>query len=181
MIEVKLNDLIRNEEFQPTAGRHAGVKTPRMTLGPFIVDSRGMLSPSSKNTFPAFYVLWRKLVVRARLVQQSYTDGDNSADLEFTARLGRIPSSAGVPALASLRVGALQVLRRMPALTPPGWRLLLRADHSVEVTTKAEIVLPVSAISLVTEVTVFLLGLTPYLTVLEEEGVTSTAFGKEKI
>jgi hypothetical protein len=163
---------------QGTAKDPSGSSTcvPVMTLGPFIIDSRGMLTPGSPDRFPAFTVQWRRILVRARLVQAAQ---ENAADLpdrlEFSARLGRVPSSARTTENANQRTAALQVLRRMHELLPPGWRLLLRADHSVEVAAHVPILMPVSAVSLITEVTMFLLNLEPYFNVLEEGGVT--AFG----
>jgi hypothetical protein len=56
-------------------------------------------------------------------------------------------------------------------LVPQRWRLRLSADHSVLMEAIAPLVLPVSAIALVTEITLFLLTLTPYLEVLDAEGV----------
>lgn len=155
-------------------GREAGASGAAMTLGPFIVDSRGMLSPGSRDSFPAFTVHWRRIAVRARLVLGPEEDlGDLPDKLEFSARLGRVPSSANTVHNAHQRSSVLHVLRRMHELLPPGWRLLLRADHSVEVAAHAAILTPVSAVHLVTQVTLFLLGLEPYLNVLEEEGIAA--------
>ncbi len=148
-----------------------------MTLGPFTVDRRGLLSPASPESFPAFAVRWRDLLVRARMVRLDA--GSGTGTLEFSTRLGRVPSTAGPDTTGSasrpVRRGAvLAMLRGLPSLVPPLWRLRLSADHTVLMEATAPLTLPVSATALVTEITLFLLALAPYLEVMDTEGVDFT-------
>lgn len=148
-------------------------------LGPFKIDAQGLLSPTTPDSFPGFAVRWRDRLIRARISQQPEKP-ESRGQLEITARLGRIPSTAEPAAAAGSRTGALAALRHMPGLMPQGWRLRLNADHSVLVEAQAALVFPVSAIALVTEMAMFLLCLQPYLDALDAEGL-GLARGTEKI
>jgi hypothetical protein len=96
-----------------------------------------------------------------------------SGTLDLIARLGRVPSTASQATGPAHRSASLAALRRLPRLMPKGWRLQLLADHSVLVETELPLTLPVSAVGLVTELTMFLLTLTHYLEVLDAEGVSA--------
>lgn len=144
---------------------------PDHPLGPFTIDDNGLLRPSSANSFPAFRVLWRQRTMHTRLLHSH--EAQNSGHLEFSGRLGRVPSTAGPAAAENQRTGALGLMRALPSVLPSGWEMNLSADHSVLVATTTPITLPISAISLVTKVTQFLLALAPYLDLLDAEGVTA--------
>ena len=57
-------------------------------------------------------------------------------------------------------------------LVPPSWRLSLLADHRVWLELDTPIELPITAVGLLTEITRFTLDLTPYLTLMDEIGLT---------
>jgi hypothetical protein len=149
-----------------------------ITLGPFRVDQQGLLSPSDPESFPRFAVRWRDRLVQARMRQPSATNASQGI-LDLSSRIGRVPSTAGRSASATDRAAILEVLRQLPRLLPAGWRMRLQPDHSVVVQAQRALVLPVSAISLVTEMSLFLLSLTPYLDVLDADGIGAAAFGSD--
>lgn len=146
-------------------------------LGPFKIDSNGLLSPATPQSSPGFAVCWRHRQVRARMRARPVGSGSNGM-LDLQARIGRVPSTADAPTMPSRRHHALGVLRLLPGLMPAGWRLTLLPDHTVMVQAEALLTLPVSAVALVTEMAMFLLGLTPYLELLDAEGIGAT-FGSE--
>jgi hypothetical protein len=149
-----------------------------ITLGPFRVDQQGLLSPADPASFPRFAVRWRDRLVQARMRQPSAANRRHGT-LDLSSRIGRVPSTAGPTPSAANRATILDVLRQLPRLLPTGWRMRLMPDHSVLVEAQTELILPVSAISLVTEMSLFLLSLTPYLDVLDAEGFGATADGIE--
>lgn len=136
-----------------------------LTLGPFSVDHEGRLAPSTPDHFPAFRLRWRQQDVTARLAS---SEGDRGT-LALETVLGRVPSTGPeqAPATAA-REAAFATLRALPGTLPPGWRLALRPDHRITLEAQTELVLPASAASLLTEVTLFLLRLGPYLDLLAE-------------
>lgn len=138
-------------------------------LGPFKVDDHGLLSPSTPESFPGFAVRWRDRLVHARMLQRN-PSGDLGR-LDLSTRLGRVPSTAHAPPPSPRRSDVLVAIRHLPGLLPQGWRLELAADHSIIVQAQTALTLPVSAVSLVTEMAMFLLTLTPYLELLDEEGI----------
>jgi hypothetical protein len=140
-------------------------RTP-LRIGPFTVDQFGMLSPSSPTLFPAFTLRWRGRLVRASLMQEMMPS--ETWQLGFSSRVGRIPSTATQTAQ---RGHVLQMMRHLPTMLPEGWRLMLRADHTIELIGVATIIMPVSAVGLITAITSFLLELDPYLCVLDEGGI----------
>ena len=87
------------------------------------------------------------------------------------APLGRVPSTAR-PANQGQREASFQLLHALPATLPHGWRVGLAADHRVMLEVERHVPLPITATTLVTEMTCFLLALAPYLDLLEETGVT---------
>jgi hypothetical protein len=133
-------------------------QTP-MILGPFTVDAEGRLSPARDDRPPGFSVRWRGRVVQARLA-----DGG----LSMEAVLGRVASSAHDVAA---RADGLEALRAMTRTLPAGWRLTLPADHRPRLETAAVLPMPVTVTRLVTELTVFLLELSPWLDWMDEVGV----------
>lgn len=152
--------------------------TMELPLGPFTIDQNGLLRPNATAGFPAFRVNWRTRTVHTRLVPA--TDAQDCGHLEFSGRMGRVPSTAGEhgPAMGQTRRdNALGMMCHLPHLVPNGWVLNLSPDHSVTVATTTPITLPISAVSLISKLTQFLLALAPYLDVLEAEGVTPAAGG----
>ena len=56
-------------------------------------------------------------------------------------------------------------------ILPETWTLRLPADHQPRLETRTTVVLPVSVTTLLMEMTVFLIGLNPYLDLMDEAGV----------
>jgi hypothetical protein len=140
------------------------------TLGPFKVDAMGLLSPASPTSFPSFAVRWRERLVRARMMPAESEEASGGS-LELSAMVGRIPSTAARMTAPEHRDIALGAIRQLLRMMPQGWQLRLAPDHSVTLQTRSVLTLPVSAIGLVTEMSLFLLALTPYLDVLAAEGI----------
>ena len=135
-------------------------------LGPFTCDCQGRLSPCEEADIPAFLFRWRGRCVRARITQAGAGEGR----LTLAGALGRVPSTAST-ADGSNRPRSFAVLRWLPRSVPPDWRVSLGADHCVRLETAAMITLPITAAALITEITVFLLALDPYLELLDEGGL----------
>jgi hypothetical protein len=154
------------------------MRASEITLGPFRVDQQGLLSPADPDCFPRFAVRWRDRLVQAHMRQPS-AGNTRHGTLNLSSRIGRVPSTAGPTPSAANRTTILDVLRQLPRLLPAGWRMRLMPDHSVLVEAQTELILPVSAISLVTEMSLFLLSLAPYLDVLDAEGIGAAAFGSD--
>jgi hypothetical protein len=139
-------------------------------LGPFKVDASGLISPATPSMFPRFFVRWRDRMVQARMLQPNPDDLTHGT-LEIVTRVGRIPSTGMATGASDSRAVALDLTRTLPKLLPEGWKMRLSPDHSVVFEAQAVLVLPVSAISLVTQVSMFLLSLNPYLDALDAGGV----------
>ena len=84
--------------------------TAPFTLGPFLVDPEGRLSPGPERT-PGFTVRWRERVMHARL--------EAPAGLRLQMALGRVPSSASARA-ESLRPQSFALLLHDPEPHPRG-------------------------------------------------------------
>ncbi len=138
-------------------------------LGPFAVDAEGRLSPHVPDAPPTLLFRWRQRVVRVRLDQ---TEDAAAGRLVLQAVLGRVPSTASTPD-GVVRPRSFALLHWMPRAAPPDWRLHLLADHRVRLQTERAIALPITATGLLTEITRFLLVLTPYLELLDEAGLTA--------
>jgi hypothetical protein len=137
-----------------------------LTLGPFHVGADGALEPSSANSAPKFTCRWRN-----RTVHASMLPGDQSNwRLQMRALLTRVPSSARPPE-AARRLASFALLRDLPATMPDGWRIGLSADHRVMLEAERRAWLPLTATTLISEITLFLLALSPYLDVLDEAGL----------
>jgi hypothetical protein len=132
---------------------------PPLILGPFAVDAEGRLAPARDDCSPGFSVRWRGRVVHARLA-------DGSLAMETV--LGRVASSARD---VTARTDGLKALRAMTRTLPAGWRLTLMADHRPRLETAAVLPMPVTVTRLVTELTAFLLELSPWLDWMDEVGV----------
>jgi hypothetical protein len=144
--------------------------TGLFTLGVFSVDQLGRLLPRVPDVPPGFGFRWRMRDIRARLV--SGTDVAQG-HLVLRATLGRVPSTA-LDGAGELRPQSFAAVRALKHALPSEWRVRLLADHRVLLETRAEVGLPVTATGLLTEVTRFLLGLDPYLDLLDEAGLTAS-------
>jgi len=137
-------------------------------LGPFSVDQEGGLSLQHPDVSPGFSIRWRGRVVHARLVQSDERDGR----LFIESTLGRIPSTASNPAT---RAACFIVLRTLLTGLPLEWRVRLLPDHQPQVELDTSVTLPISVTNLVTELTMFLLRLSPYLDAMDEAGFGAVA------
>ena len=137
-------------------------------LGPFSVDSEGRLSPAREGVSPGFSVRWRGRVVHACLEQCAGHDGH----LHIRSSLGRIPSTASDPVT---RVGCFAMLRSLLRALPPDWTAGLLPDHQPQLEVETVVVLPITVTNLVAELTLFLIGLSPYLDLMDRAGVTLVA------
>ena len=135
-------------------------------LGPFSVDAEGRLALAHPERVPGFSVKWRERVVHARLSQSTSNDGV----LHIHSVLGRIPSTVSDP---STRLACLSLFRALTPALPDTWRVRLLPDHRSRLETETPITMPVTVTTLVTVMTAFLIGLTPYLDLLDEAGVTT--------
>ena len=133
-------------------------------LGPFSVDPEGRLSVASRNVSPGFSIRWRGRVVHARLVQSDVGDGH----LFIQSSLGRIPSSASDPAT---RIACFTMLRTLLSALPDAWTVRLLPDHQPQLDVETIVTLPIAVTNLVTELTSFLLLLSPYLDLMDQAGV----------
>jgi hypothetical protein len=134
-------------------------------LGPFIVDHTGRLQPDA-GAAPAFRITWRARAIHVVLRRVD----EGLGELALALTLGRIPSTASAGARLA-RDTAFATVRRLPEAMPQGWTMALLADHRILLRAEMELALPVSAASLVTELSLFLLKVDPYLTLLEEDGL----------
>jgi hypothetical protein len=133
-------------------------------LGPFSVDRHGRLSPASHDISPGFSIQWRRRVVHARLAQRDSQCGH----LAIQSRLGRIPSSASDPAT---RLACFTMLQNLLYALPRAWTMRLLPDHQPQLNWETCVSLPITATNLVTELTIFLLLLSPYLDLMDKAGV----------
>jgi hypothetical protein len=133
-------------------------------LGPFSVDQEGRLSPLRQDVSPGFCVRWRGRIVHARLVQSDASDGH----LFVQASLGRIPSTASDPAV---RAACFTMLRTLLSALPKDWSVRLLPDHQPQLDVETVVILPITVTNLVTELTSFLLHLSPYLDLMDQAGV----------
>ena len=137
-------------------------------LGPFSVDEEGRLSPAREDVSPGFNVRWRARVVHARLVR---SDGQFGY-LFIHSHLGRVPSTASDP---TTRAACLATLRGVLTSMPKAWAVRLRPDHQPRLEVRTTVALPITVTNLVTELTVFLLMLSPYLELMDSAGVEVVA------
>jgi hypothetical protein len=145
------------------------IHTP-FELGPFCVDSEGRVKPRDQSAFPAFNVRWRGRSVRAHMAQSEEAEGH----LTLRTVMGRIPST-GTGDSAGARPQSFAALRTVQRHLPRGWKMHLLPNHSAVLDAEAHIPLPITAVDLVTEMTQFLLALTPYLDLLDEGGVAAAS------
>ena len=132
-------------------------------LGPFSVDATGRLSPASDDVSPGFSIRWRGRAVHARLLREEFSDGR----LYIQSSLGRIPSTASDPAT---RLTCLAMLRSLLSALPETWAARLPPDHQPRLEVESIVTLPITVTSLVTELALFLLILSPYLDLMDQAG-----------
>ena len=136
-------------------------------FGPFSVDAEGRLSPLAPQDDPAFLFRWRDRVTRARLMKEG---ADGRLVLQTT--LGRVPSTAASPD-ETLRPRSFALLHWLPRSVPDEGQVQLRADHRVRLETSRRVALPITAAALISEITGFLLALSPYLDLVDEAGLSA--------
>jgi hypothetical protein len=136
-------------------------------LGPFSVDAEGRLSPRKPSSSPAFVFRCAGRIVRARL------DPANAAAWHLTLQvtLARVCSSASTSD-GTLRPRSFALLRWLERAAPTSWRVVLLADHHVQLETERRIDLPITAAALIGELTSFALDLAPYLALMDDIGLT---------
>lgn len=147
-------------------------------LGPFAVGADGRLALATPESRPCFEIDWRGCRVAARL---GLAGQDNAlGELQLRVVVGRVPSTARTPVAAAKgrmptalveRGAVFEALRSLPNALPEGWRSDLLADHRVALISAGKVEMPTTAESLLTDVTLFLLALGPYLDLLAELGV----------
>jgi hypothetical protein len=141
-----------------------------LQLGPFSVRPDGRLALVEPGRPPSFRMQWRGCRVEARL-RANGPDGE-LGELSLHATVGRVPSTARLGAGAAQgREAVFAALRSLPPALPQGWRTDLTADHSVALLRACRVEMPTTVTSLLTDVTLFLLALRPYLDLLAEAGV----------
>lgn len=132
-------------------------------LGPFLVQPNGALRPAEEDTAPGFSVRWRGRTVRA------WIEAAGGA-LAIEAMVGRVPSTADAASGPAARAQAFGLVRALPAHLPAAWEVRLLPDHHIGVAARRALPMPALAADLVAGLTEFLLGLGPYLDLLEDAG-----------
>ncbi len=149
-----------------------------LRLGPFLVDGGGRLWPAP-GASPRFLLRWRDRDVRAELHPSTadHPAPDRLAlgrlalgSLSLGSLVAKVPSSAELAGQGASRETLFATLRTLAPLLPPAWRLTLCPDHHIGVSAGEAMEMPVSAVGLVTALSVFLLALAPYLDLLEQQG-----------
>jgi hypothetical protein len=145
-------------------------------LGPFSVDEVGRLSPAEQDNIPAFRLRWRDRVVHVRMAHGP--DRSAPGSLALQTIIGRIPSTAQRRAVrhgTAMRQQAFTILRGLPGALPSRWRMQLLPDHRIGLEAELKLDMPASAAALVTELSLFLLELSPYLDLLDEACMAAPA------
>jgi len=140
-------------------------------LGPFSIRPDGRMALASPDSPPCFHLEWRGCRVEARL---RGGEGGALGELSLHATVGRVPSTARLgtaPAARASRDAVFAALRSLPGALPQGWKTDLLADHRVVLLTATKVEMPTTVTSLLTDVTMFLLALGPYLDLLAEVGM----------
>ncbi|MGE0221846.1 MAG: hypothetical protein AB7F35_16880 [Acetobacteraceae bacterium] len=133
-------------------------------LGPFLVDQEGRLSPRNPEAPPNFLFQWHDRVIRASLEA-----GSDEGVLRISAVLGRVPSTATESGITRSQV--FDVVRGLAGTVPSDWRLGLLPNHRVMLQAHCPVALPITATGLLTQITSFLLRLSPYLELVDETGL----------
>ena len=141
--------------------------TETFTLGPFLVEAGGRLRPARSDQPPGFRVRWRGRVVHA-VVTSDGSDGTGNGRLRIETILGRVPSTSPEP---SSRLASLRTLRDLAEALPDTWTIRLLPDYQPRLDVETAIELPITVTNLVTELTTFLLDLSPYLDLMDQAGL----------
>jgi len=133
-------------------------------IGPFSVDAEGRLSPTRPDVSPGFSVRWRGRVVHARLMRGNTGGGT----LHICASLGRVPSTASGP---DARIACYTIVRNALRALPKAWSARLLPDHRSQLEVETTVSLPITVTNLVTELTMYLLTLSPYMDLVDRAGL----------
>jgi hypothetical protein len=147
-------------------------------LGPFLVNRRGQMEPSTSDAFPVFHLAWRGHPMHVRL-DAGGPAGPGRGTLLLSGVVGQVPSTAGhdLAGNRKRRIAAFALLDGLGGAAEAGWRLRLLPDHRVTVDSSRDIGLPASAVDLLTTITCSLLDLAPYLDLLAEAGLAVEGSG----
>lgn len=144
----------------------------KRSLGSFSVDELGRISLGQGET-GGFGFRWRGRPVALEVSGAAAGQGGASrCRVRITAQAGRVPSSA---LAAERRPDALQLARLLGNALPEGWRVRLLADHRLEIEAEESLPFPALVGELMVPATRFAIRLGPYLDVLDEHGMTTTA------
>lgn len=148
------------------------------TLGPFIVDDGGRLAPSTPDFFPSFHLCWRNRWIRVALTNRP-TPEHPTGTLVIDMDLGRVPSTAGADPVqrSAQREQVFALLHALRITVPTRWRVTLLADHRVTLKCTEQLLLPATAVELVTDLTMLLFTLDPYIDLVDEAGLGTGAAG----
>ncbi len=130
-----------------------------LPLGPFLVDETGRLRFRVAGMTPAFTFAWR-----GRRFGAVLEDGH----VTLTSTVAQVPSTSSG---TGQREEAFAAVRALPATLPALWNFRLLPDHRVQIETRQPMEWPASAPGLMQPLVDFLLGLAPYLDLLEEIGL----------
>ncbi len=150
----------------------AMLSKPWSRMGPFAVNSLGRLSPADATVIPTFSIRWRDRTVQVRMVAPDASDATGM--LELRVELGQVSSTGGGALAAEQTARRGQVfaaLREFPPLMPAGWSVALLPDHRVGLRAGLKVAMPLAAAELVSEMTLFLLALDPYLDIVDAAGL----------
>jgi hypothetical protein len=136
-------------------------------FGPFSVDAEGRLALKDPGSAPSFHFRWQGRLIRARL-----DPADSGAGrLTLRVALARVRSTADTSD-ATLRPRSFALLHWLRGILPPEWRASLLADHRFWLETDVLVGLPITVVSLISELTRFSLELAPYFELMDEMGLT---------
>lgn len=134
-------------------------------FGPFLIESDGRLIPASDDARPSFSFRWRGRLMRVDMIA--------GQGMTLRAIVGRVPSTASERAAA--RRQSFDLLRALGGGLPDDWRVFLLPDHRAVLEAYVCLPDPVTAASLLTAITTFLLRLSPYLDLMDESGMPAQA------
>lgn len=135
------------------------------SVGMFDVDETGRLNPSAPTAKLVMEFRWRERPVYGSL--RSLGDGATGI-MSFRTRAGRIPSSA---LAAAVRPDAFSLLGLLPTLLPESWKLMLGADHSLQLECEIAVPIPALVSDLLVPAVQFCLAASPHIDLLEEKAM----------